>query len=71
MENLYSIFFGFPSITILILLGFIGIYQTIKDIIFAVKTRDYEHIFFIACMTALTGLIGWAIGGYLLHSQIK
>lgn len=65
MENLYSIFFGFPSIVIIILLAFIGIYQTIKDMIVAIKTRDYNHICLVLCITTLSAMVGWIIGCFL------
>lgn len=63
--DLYSIFFGFPSIVIIVLLAFIGIYQTIKDIVVAIRIEDYNHVGFVFCITVLAAVTGWVIGALL------
>jgi hypothetical protein len=63
--DLHSIFFGFPSIIIILLLAFIGIYQTIKDMIIAIQIKDYNHICLVLCVTILAAMVGWIIGSFV------
>lgn len=65
MTELYAIFFGIPSFIILVILLFIGIFGTIKDVYTAIKTDDYNYLLLLFALTCSAGMVGWFIGDFI------
>lgn len=65
MNNIFAIWFGFPSIVVLVVLAFIGIYSTLHNVIIAFRFNDYEYLtlFFILTISAFG--LGWVLGDFL------
>jgi hypothetical protein len=65
MNDLFAIFFGFPSFIILAILTYVGIVGTIINIYIAVKIKDYTYLAFFFMVTICAASVGWIIGCFL------
>jgi len=65
MENLFAIFFGFPSILIIAILSFIGVYQTLSDVYIAVTVKNFTYLALVLILTILAALVGYVVGGFI------
>jgi hypothetical protein len=65
MNNLFAIFFGFPSFVILAILAYIGIIGTAVNIYLAVKIKDYCYLILFSALTFFAAMLGWTIGSFI------
>jgi hypothetical protein len=65
MEYLFAIFFGLPSIFIILLLSFIGVYQTLSDVYTAVTVKNFTYLSLVLVLTILAALVGYVLGGFI------